>query len=237
MAGVVERVGFDVEELAPGDEGFGYIRKDTIQFGANAEHVSAHVRMVARRPAGLSWEQAAGVPLAGLTACQPIKRVAVRAGETVLVHAAAGGVGSLGVQTAVALGARVIGTAAARNHDFVRKLGAEPVTYGPGLGDRVARLAPEGIDAALVFVGADAVDTSPRLLGRPDGLASIAAPEAAEQGPARHSPPGPGDGRPGLPWGYTGSGPGALATLIGRLVDRLPPGRRSRPCPHLWRQG
>ncbi|MFE7357818.1 zinc-binding dehydrogenase [Streptomyces sp. NPDC057543] len=66
--------------------------------------------------------------------------------------------------------------------DFLRKLGAEPVTYGPGLDDRVARLAPEGIDAALDFVGADAVDTSLRLLGRPDRLASIAAPKAAEQG-------------------------------------------------------
>ncbi|MEU3221256.1 NADP-dependent oxidoreductase [Streptomyces sp. NPDC006971] len=182
VAGVVERVGFDVEEFAPGDEVFGYIRKDTVQFGAYAELVSAHVRMVARKPAALSWEQAAGVPLAGLTAYQAIKRVGVRAGETVLVHAAAGGVGSLGVQIAVALGARVIGTATDHNHDFVRKLGAEPVAYGPGLDDRVARLAPEGIDAALDFVGADAVDTSLRLLGRPDRLASITAPEAAAQG-------------------------------------------------------
>ncbi|WP_335938938.1 NADP-dependent oxidoreductase [Streptomyces sp. PTD5-9] len=182
VAGVVERVGFDVEEFAPGDEVFGYIRKDTVQFGAYAELVSAHVRMVARKPAALSWEQAAGVPLAGLTAYQAVKRVGVRAGETVLVHAAAGGVGSFGVQIAVALGARVIGTAAARNHDFVRQLGAEPVAYGPGLDGRVARLAPEGIDEALDFVGADAVDTSLRLLGRPDRLASIVAPEAAARG-------------------------------------------------------
>ncbi|MFE1408772.1 NADP-dependent oxidoreductase [Streptomyces sp. NPDC058770] len=182
VAGVVERVGFDVEEFAPGDEVFGYIRKDTVQFGAYAELVSAHVRMVARKPAALSWEQAAGVPLAGLTAYQAIKRVGVRAGETVLVHAAAGGVGSFGVQIAVAFGARVIGTATDHNHDFVRKLGAEPVAYGPGLDDRVARLAPKGIDAALDFVGADAVDTSLRLLGRPDRLASITAPEAAAQG-------------------------------------------------------
>ncbi|MEV5551503.1 NADP-dependent oxidoreductase [Streptomyces sp. NPDC052309] len=182
VAGVVERVGFDVEEFAPGDEVFGYIRKDTVQFGAYAEFVAAHVRMLALKPAALTWEQAAGVPLAGLTAYQAIKRVGVGAGDTVLVHAAAGGVGSLGVQIAVALGARVIGTASARNHDFVRGLGAEPVTYGPGLVDRVARLAPGGIDAALDFVGGGAVDASLHLLGRPDRLASIADPEAAAKG-------------------------------------------------------
>ncbi|MGW2343274.1 NADP-dependent oxidoreductase [Streptomyces sp. NPDC001661] len=183
VAGVVERVGFDVEEFAPGDEVFGYIRKDTAQLGAYAEYVSAHVRMLARKPAALSWEQAAGVPLAGLTAYQAIKRVGVGAGDTVLVHAAAGGVGSFAVQIAVALGARVIGTASARNHDFVRELGAEPVTYGPGLADRVTELAPEGIGAALDFVGGEeAVDTSLRLLDRADRFASIVEAEAAEKG-------------------------------------------------------
>ncbi|MZG13302.1 alcohol dehydrogenase catalytic domain-containing protein, partial [Streptomyces sp. SID5914] len=139
VAGVVERVGFDAEEYAPGDEVFGYIRKDSVQHGAYAELVSAHVRMLARKPAALTWEQAAAVPLAGLTAYQAVKRIGVRAGDTVLVHAAAGGVGSFGVQIAVSLGARVIGTASPGNHDFVRELGAEPVTYGPGLADRVTR--------------------------------------------------------------------------------------------------
>ncbi|MHC5258163.1 NADP-dependent oxidoreductase [Streptomyces sp. UC4497] len=183
VAGVVERVGFDVEEYAPGDEVFGYIRKDVAQLGAYAEYVSAHVRMLARKPAALSWEQAAGVPLAGLTAHQAIKRVGVGVGDTVLVHAAAGGVGSFAVQIAVALGARVIGTASARNHDFVRELGAEPVAYGPGLADRVAELAPEGVGAALDFVGGEeAVGASLRLLDRPDRFASIVEAEAAEKG-------------------------------------------------------
>ncbi|GHB62159.1 hypothetical protein GCM10010377_61600 [Streptomyces viridiviolaceus] len=82
VAGVVERVGFDVEEYAPGDEVFGCIRKDSVQHGAYAEPVSAHVRMLARKPAALTWEQAAAVPLAGLTAYQAVKRVGVRAGDT-----------------------------------------------------------------------------------------------------------------------------------------------------------
>lgn len=182
VAGVVERVGYDVGEFEPGDEVFGYIRKDHVQLGAYAELVSAHVRMLARKPASLTWEQAAGVPLAGLTALQAIRRVGVRAGETVLVHAAAGGVGSLGVQIAVALGARVIGTASERNHDFLRGLGAEPVAYGDGLVDRIRAAAPDGVDAALDFVGDGAVEISQQVLKRRDRVASIADREAKEKG-------------------------------------------------------
>ncbi|WP_425578029.1 NADP-dependent oxidoreductase [Streptomyces glaucus] len=182
VAGVVERVGFDVEEFAVGDEVFGYIRKDQVQLGAYAEFVSAHVRMLARKPASLSWEQAAGLPLAGLTAYQAARRVGVTAGDTVLVHAAAGGVGSLGVQIAAALGARVIGTASERNHSFLRELGAEPVAYGPGLADRVRELAPEGVDAALDFVGGEAVGLSLALLDDPRRLASIVDPEVPSKG-------------------------------------------------------
>ncbi|MDG4864718.1 NADP-dependent oxidoreductase, partial [Streptomyces sp. T-3] len=123
------------------------------------------------------------VPLAGLTAYQSIKRVGVKAGETVLVHAAAGGVGSFAVQILVAQGAKVIGTASERNHEFLRSLGAEPVTYGDGLADRVRALAPEGVDAALDFVGdGDAVDVSLAVLKQRDRVASIADGSVAEKG-------------------------------------------------------
>ncbi|WP_369391107.1 NADP-dependent oxidoreductase [Streptomyces sp. CG1] len=182
VAGVVERVGFDAGEFAVGDEVFGYVRKDWAQNGAYAELVSAPVRTLARKPAALGWEQAAGAPLAGLTAYQSIKRVGLSSGETVLIHAAAGGVGSLGVQIALALGARVIGTASERNHGFLRELGAEPVTYGDGLADRVRRLAPDGVDAALDFAGDGAVDVSQQLLKERDRVASIADGEAAAKG-------------------------------------------------------
>ncbi|MET8771399.1 NADP-dependent oxidoreductase [Streptomyces sp. NPDC004658] len=182
VAGVVEQVGFDVTEFAPGDEVFGYIRKDWAQFGAYAELVSAHVRLLAPKPTALSWEEAAGVPLAGLTAYQAIRRTGLQPGETVLVHGAAGGVGSFGVQIAAALGARVIATASERNHDFVRSLGAVPVTYGPGLRDRVREHAPQGVDAAVDFAGHDAVDVSLELLDEPGRLASVVDPEAAAKG-------------------------------------------------------
>ncbi|MFF8908153.1 NADP-dependent oxidoreductase [Streptomyces olivaceoviridis] len=182
VAGVVERVGFDVTEFAPGDEVFGYIRKDWAQFGAYAELVSAHVRLLAPKPAALTWEEAAGVPLAGLTAYQAVQRIGLQQGETVLVHGAAGGVGSFGVQIATALGARVIATASERNHDFLRSLGAVPVAYGDGLRDRVRELAPQGVDAAVDFAGHDAVDVSLDLLDDPGRLASVVDPEAAAKG-------------------------------------------------------
>ncbi|MEV6551171.1 NADP-dependent oxidoreductase [Streptomyces sp. NPDC051597] len=182
VSGVVEAVGLDVPEYQVGDEVFGYVRKDWVEKGAYAELVAAPVRSVARKPAALSWEEAAGVPLAGLTAYQSVHRAGVKSGETVLVHAAAGGVGAFAVQILVALGARVIGTASERNHEFLRGLGAEPVTYGDGLEDRVRALAPEGVDAALDFVGGGVVDLSQALLKQRERIVSIADQAAVEQG-------------------------------------------------------
>ncbi|MEV5481368.1 MULTISPECIES: NADP-dependent oxidoreductase [Streptomyces] len=182
VAGVVEAVGADATEYEVGDEVIGYVRKDAVQHGTYAELVAAPVRTLARKPASLSWQQAAGLPLAGLTAYQSLARVAAKQGETVLVHAAAGGVGSLAVQIAVARGARVIGTASERNHDFLRSLGAEPVTYGEGLADRVRALAPEGIDAAVDFVGGGVVDVSQELLKDRGRVASVADGEVKGKG-------------------------------------------------------
>lgn len=151
VAGVVEAVGPDVTEFAVGDEVFGYVRTDEVQYGTYAEFVAAPVYTLARKPASLSWQQSAGLPLVGLTALQALARVSAGAGDIVLVHAAAGGVGSAAVQIAVAKGARVIGTASERNHDFLRSLGAEPVVYGDGLAERVRELAPEGVDVATLM--------------------------------------------------------------------------------------
>ncbi|MFF8898194.1 NADP-dependent oxidoreductase [Streptomyces lydicus] len=182
VAGVVEALGADVPEYEVGDEVMGYVRKDEIQHGTYAELVAAPVRTLARKPAALDWQQAAGLPLAGLTAYQASRRVGAAAGETALVHAAAGGVGSLAVQILVAQGVRVIGTASERNHDFLRSLGAEPVTYGEGLADRVRALAPEGVDVALDFVGDGVVDLSQDLLKDRGRVASIADGEVTQKG-------------------------------------------------------
>ncbi|MGK4583692.1 NADP-dependent oxidoreductase [Kitasatospora sp. HPMI-4] len=175
LAGVVQAVGGAVTEFRPGDEVIGYVRKDWVEHGTYAELVSAPVRTLARKPAALDWAQAGGLPLAGLTAYQSLVEAArLRSGETVLIHAAAGGVGSLAVQIAKALGARVIGTASERNHAYLRGLGAEPVTYGEGLADRVRALAPDGVDAAVDLVGGPAVAVSLELVADPGRVASIA---------------------------------------------------------------
>lgn len=181
VAGVVEATGLDATEFEVGDEVIGYVRKDVVGHGTYAELVAAPVRTLARKPAALSWEQAAGLPLAGLTAHQALNRLAVSRGQTVLVHAASGGVGSMAVQIAAALGARVIGTASERNHAYVRGLGAQPVAYGEGLTDRVRELAPEGVDAALDFVGGQ-VETSQQLVKERDRVLSVVDPEVRSLG-------------------------------------------------------
>jgi NADPH:quinone reductase-like Zn-dependent oxidoreductase len=182
VAGVIEAVGPGVTEFSAGDEVFGYVRTEQVQHGTYAEFVAAPVHTLAGRPASLTWQQAAGLPLVGLTALQSLSRVGVRSGETVLVHAAAGGVGSVAVQIAVARGARVIGTASEGNHEFLRSLGAEPVVYGDGLAERVRGLAPEGVDAAVDCVGGDAVVVSQELLKDPSRVASIVDPEVTQRG-------------------------------------------------------
>lgn len=173
VAGVVERVGLDVPELAVGDEVYGYARKDWVHGGTFAELVAAPVRTLARKPASLTFEEAAAVPLAGLTAYQSIERVGVADGATVLVHAAAGGVGQFAVQILRARGARVIGTASERNHAYLHGLGVEPVTYGDGLVDRVRALAPDGVDVVLDYGTDDLVGTTRALLADGGTVASI----------------------------------------------------------------
>jgi NADPH:quinone reductase-like Zn-dependent oxidoreductase len=174
MAGVVEQVGAGVTEYQVGDKVIGYVHKDWLHGGTFAELVAAPVRTLARKPASLDWAQAAGLPLAGLTAYQGLHRaLAVRAGETLLVHAAAGGVGSFATQIGVSLGARVIGTASEHNHAYLRSLGAEPVAYGAGLADRVRALAPQGVDAAFDLVGGEALAVSRELVADPGRIASI----------------------------------------------------------------
>lgn len=181
VAGVVERVGLDTPELSVGDEVYGYVRKDWMHGGTFAQYVAAPVRTLARKPATLSFEEAAAVPLAGLTAFQTIERAGVREGQTVLVHAAAGGVGQFAVQIAAARGARVIGTASARNHEHLSALGAQPVAYGAGLVDDVRALAPDGVDVVLDYGTDDLVGTTRALL-RPGGsVASIVDAKARDE--------------------------------------------------------
>jgi NADPH:quinone reductase-like Zn-dependent oxidoreductase len=172
VAGIVEGVGPDVPEFKIGDEVMAYVRKDFVHDGTFAEYVTVPVRAIAHKPAALDWEQAAAIPLAGLTAYQTLKRMNTREGETVLIHNASGGVGVQGVQIARAMGARVLGTASAKNHDMLRSLGVEPVEYGDGLAERIRELAPEGVDVVADFIGG-VLQTTQAVLNKNGRHASI----------------------------------------------------------------
>ncbi|MCG7284593.1 NADP-dependent oxidoreductase [Cellulomonas sp. ACRRI] len=181
VSGTVVKAGLDTPELQVGDEVLAYARKDVVQDGTLAEYVAVPVRTAAKKPAGLSFEQAAALPLAGLTALQSIRRAGLTEGQTVLVHAAAGGVGSIAVQLAVHAGARVVGTASPGNHDYLRSLGAEPVAYGDGLVEAARAAAPDGFDVVLDYVGGQAIETATALL-RPGGtIASITDARARDE--------------------------------------------------------
>lgn len=153
VAGVVEAVGFDVPEFQVGDEVYSYGRRDTVHGGSSAEFVVLPVAIVARKPRALTWTQAAGLPLVGLTALRSLDALELKKGSTLLIHNGAGGVGRAGVQIAVHRGVRVIATASERNHARLRELGAEPIAYGDGLAERLTNLVPEGVDAVADFVG------------------------------------------------------------------------------------
>jgi NADPH:quinone reductase-like Zn-dependent oxidoreductase len=173
VAGVVEKVGPAVTEFTEGDEVIGYVRLDHIQQGTYAEYVSAPVRALARRPSTVDLTHAAALPLAGLTAHQALDAAGVGPRDTVLVHASAGGVGFLAAQLAVARGARVIGTAREGNHEFLRGFGVDPVAYGKGLDERIRALAPDGVDAALDFVGREALGVSATLVTDATRIVSV----------------------------------------------------------------
>ena len=155
VAGVVVQPGPSVTEFEAGDEVIGYLRMDTVGLGTFAEQVAAPVRTLARKPRNVSWAEAATMPLAGLTAYQSLQAVGAGEGDTVLVHNGAGGVGTYAIQIAKAWGARVLATASEKNHEFLRSLGAEPLTYGEGLAERLREAAPDGLDAVVDFVGGD----------------------------------------------------------------------------------
>lgn len=174
-AGEVLEVGPD----AAGPAGPVAVGDEVIVFpasGAYADELVVPATSCVPKPAALSWEAAGGLMLAGTTAVHALAVVAAEPGETVLVHAAAGGVGLMAVQIAVARGIRVIGTASEANHASLRELGAEPTTYGDGLVERVRALAPDGVDGAIDCVGTDeAIDASLELVGDRRRIVSIAA--------------------------------------------------------------
>jgi NADPH2:quinone reductase len=175
VSGVVGGVGPDATgpagPISVGDEVIGYPVSTAYASALNARTTSVYPK-----PAALSWEQAAGLSLVGVTAVHLLEATHVAEGDTVLVHGAAGGVGLMACQLAVARGASVVGTAAPSRHEMLHGFGVVPVAYGDGLADRVRAAAPRGVDVALDTVGTDeAVDVSLELVPDRSRIATIAA--------------------------------------------------------------
>lgn len=158
VAGVVDELGDGITGVAAGDEVFGFASG-----GSYAEY--AVVSDFVHKPAGMSWEVAASLPVAAETSQRVLDLLAVGDGDTLLIHGAAGSVGGIATQMAVGRGATVIGTASERNHSYLETLGATPTVYGEGLVDRVRALAPDGIDAVFDAVGRDDLPASIELRG------------------------------------------------------------------------
>jgi NADPH:quinone reductase-like Zn-dependent oxidoreductase len=174
-AGVVEEVGAEVTRVRPGDEVFGWTSG-----GGYCEQ--ANLRIFAIKPAGLSFVDSMALPTAGETSERVLRQLDLKAGETLLVHGAAGTVGTFAVQLGVARGARVIGTASAANQDYVAELGGVPTLYGEGLVERVRALAPEGVDAVFDVAGRGALPESIELRGgSTDRIITIADYQGAEK--------------------------------------------------------
>jgi NADPH:quinone reductase-like Zn-dependent oxidoreductase len=165
---VVDELGAGVDDVAVGDRVFGFCTDGAAQ----AE--LAVLSYYAPIPPLLDFAAAAALPAAIETAVRALDQLGVENGSTVLINGASGSIGSAAVQFAVARGARVIGTAGASNHDYLRSLGAEPVAYGDGLVQRVRTLAPGGVDLALDVAGSGVLAELIELAGGPEHVVTVA---------------------------------------------------------------
>jgi len=154
FAGVIIAAGPRAERYRVGDEVIG-----TGEW-VIAEQVTAPEHLLAAKPADLPWTWAASIPVAVQTAAVAVESQHPGRDDTVLVSAAAGGVGFFASQLAVRSGARVIGTSSERNHELLRDLGVEPVTYGTGLAARLREMAPSGIDIVLDHQGRETIEAA-----------------------------------------------------------------------------
>jgi NADPH2:quinone reductase len=175
-AGIVERIGPGVTRFRVGDEIFAYCRKPVVQGGAYAEFIALTEEHMAFKPRNTTFHEAAGIPLAALTAYQALVDAArIKSGERVLIHAAAGGVGGFGVQIATDRGALVWGTAGRRNEEYVRNLGAERVIdyTREDFWKAVRSAYPDGVDVVFDCVGGDVLKKSVEIVRKGGRLISI----------------------------------------------------------------
>src|SRR6202035_2431792 len=180
-AGIVDELGEGVADVAVGDRVFGL----SAEGAAQAE--LAVLSYYAPVPPSLDFPAAAALPAAIETGTRALDQLGVGIGSTLLVNGASGNVGSAAVQLAVARGARVIGTASPANHDYLRSLGAEPVTYGEGMAGRVRALTPGGVDVALDVAGSGVLPELIDLAGGAKNVVTLADFDGAKRHEVRFS--------------------------------------------------
>lgn len=177
FAGVVDQAGDGVTGFPAGTEVLGYSL-----LGGYAEYIVVPADQIVVKPASMPWEVAGGFSGNAQGAHLALEAVRIDPGDTVLIHGAAGGLGTFAVQLAQAWGATtVIGTASPANHDYLRSLGAVPVAYGDGLVDRLREVAPGGADAALDAAGPEALYASAELVKDRTRIRTMISDEAAEE--------------------------------------------------------
>jgi NADPH:quinone reductase len=177
LAGVVAEVGIDVVGFAPGDEVLGWSWTRSSQ----AEQVVVPAEQLITKPADLSWEAAGALYVVGVTAFAAVRAIDMQEGETVVVSAAAGGVGTVTVQLLKVRGANVVGLASEDHHDWLREKGVTPVTYGEGVMQRILEATPQGIDAFIDLYGPEYVDLAVQLDVPPAKIETIIAYEKAQE--------------------------------------------------------
>jgi NADPH:quinone reductase-like Zn-dependent oxidoreductase len=177
FAGVVHEVGEGVMPWAAGDEVLGW----THNRASHAEYVTVPAGQLVAKPPALSWEVAGSLYVVGCTAYAAVRAVGTGPGDTVVVSAAAGGVGSIAVQLVQERGGRAVGIASARHHDWLRSVGVTPLAYGEGLVGRIRAAAPSGVDAFVDAFGPAYVHLAVELGVVPARINTIIAYDAAAE--------------------------------------------------------
>jgi NADPH:quinone reductase-like Zn-dependent oxidoreductase len=213
LAGVVEQVDEDADGFAVGDEVIGF----TDNRASQAELVVIAAENATPRPPGVSWDAAGALFVAGATAYAAIRAISPKAGETLVVAGAAGGVGSLSVQLGRLAGATVIGLASEHNHQWLIEHGVIPVAYGEGVADRI-RAAAAKVDAFIDTVGGGYVELALELGVEPNRVDTIADFQAAEK------------------WGVKtdGNAAGASAVVLGELAALIDEGKLEVPIARVY---
>ncbi len=168
FAGIVMATGPGVTQWAVNDAVIGHASR-----GSHATHVVVPAVNLTRKPPQLPWEVAGGLFVTGVTAWAAVNALGIGDGDTVVISAAAGGVGCIAAQLAQLRGATVIGTASPRNHDFLRQIGVIPVAHGDGVAERIRVEAPNGVDAYLGAFWADKLDVARELGVAPARMRSV----------------------------------------------------------------